>query len=269
MPTSLFYDNLDTETERLTKEALNKLKASGVQLVDVDVNDIKEMTAKAGSPILFYEPMVHLKEYGEKYSMKYEDILENIGSPDVQKIYKAGAVAKEVYEEALHTYRPQLQLHFKSLFEKVDAIVFPTTPCPAAPIGQDDTLIINQKTYPLLPTYIQNEDPGSTAGIPGVSIPIGVNSQGLPVGLEFDGDFGSDVKLLEICERGERILNPEVDIQLEELEKEGGLKRFEKVQERTVDKDPKVIIFVIGSVSKSQIIKNVQNAIIGCTHFTE
>jgi mandelamide amidase len=46
---------------------------------------------------------------------------------------------------------------------------------------------------------IQNTDPGSNAGIPGIQIPIalGATSQ-LPIGLELDGPAGSDGRLLAI-----------------------------------------------------------------------
>jgi Asp-tRNA(Asn)/Glu-tRNA(Gln) amidotransferase A subunit family amidase len=47
-------------------------------------------------------------------------------------------------------------------------------------------------------TLIRNTDPGSTAGVPGISIPAGVTSSGLPVGLSLDGAMHSDQRLLAI-----------------------------------------------------------------------
>ena len=44
--------------------------------------------------------------------------------------------------------------------------------------------------------YIENTDPGSNAGIPGVSLPVGFTIGGLPVGLEFDARAGEDQALL-------------------------------------------------------------------------
>jgi Asp-tRNA(Asn)/Glu-tRNA(Gln) amidotransferase A subunit family amidase len=85
----------------------------------------------------------------------------------------------------------------------VDAVVFPTTPLPARPINPDgdtgkDTVELNGKEVPTFPTYIRNTDPGSNAGIPGLSLPAGLTKSGLPVGFELDGPVGSDLRLLAL-----------------------------------------------------------------------
>ena len=49
---------------------------------------------------------------------------------------------------------------------------------------------------PTFDTMIRNTDPGSNAGIPGLSLFAGMTPGGLPVGLEIDGPVGSDTKLL-------------------------------------------------------------------------
>jgi mandelamide amidase len=47
--------------------------------------------------------------------------------------------------------------------------------------------------------YIQNTDPGSNAGVPGIQIPIALGAASkLPVGMELDGPAGSDRRLLSI-----------------------------------------------------------------------
>ena len=54
---------------------------------------------------------------------------------------------------------------------------------------------------------IQNTDPGSNAGIPGIQLPSGLGATtGLPVGLELDGPAGSDRKLLAIGLAVENVL---------------------------------------------------------------
>ena len=46
---------------------------------------------------------------------------------------------------------------------------------------------------------IQNTDPGSNAGIPGLQVPVGLGAASkLPVGMELDGPAGSDRRLIAI-----------------------------------------------------------------------
>jgi mandelamide amidase len=44
----------------------------------------------------------------------------------------------------------------------------------------------------------RNVDPGSNAGLPGLSVPASLSASGLPVGLEIDGLPGADRKILAI-----------------------------------------------------------------------
>lgn len=78
------------------------------------------------------------------------------------------------------------------------AIVFPTTPLPARPIGEDETVLLNGARVPTFATYIRNTDLGSNIGAPGISLPSPMTS-GLPVGIEFDGLPGLDRFLLGLA----------------------------------------------------------------------
>jgi mandelamide amidase len=93
-----------------------------------------------------------------------------------------------------------LQAAYRDYFrrQRVDAIVFPTTPLPARGIGLDQTVELNGKQVPTFPTFIRNTDPGSNAGLPGLSVAVGLTKDGLPIGLEFDGPAGSDKRLLAL-----------------------------------------------------------------------
>ena len=84
--------------------------------------------------------------------------------------------------------------------------MFPTTPLPAAPIGDDETVLLNGERVPTFPTFIRNTSPGSVAGIPGISLPAALTQAGLPLGLELDGPEGADARLLAIALAVERVL---------------------------------------------------------------
>ncbi len=78
-------------------------------------------------------------------------------------------------------------------------MVLPTTKLSGRPIGQDETVMINGIEIPTFPAYIHNTDPSSNAGLPGISVPMGMTTNNLPLGLEFDGTENSDVRLLQIA----------------------------------------------------------------------
>src|SRR5699024_8191188 len=82
---------------------------------------------------------------------------------------------------------------------RLDALVFPTTPLPAARIGDDVSVEHNGEQVATFATFARNTNPGSVAGLPGISIPAGL-SGGLPVGLELDGPWQSDRQLLAIAQ---------------------------------------------------------------------
>ena len=62
------------------------------------------------------------------------------------------------------------------------------------------------KPVPVFDTMIRNTDPGSNAGLPGLSLFAGMTPGGLPVGIEIDGPVGSDTKLLGLGMSIEAIL---------------------------------------------------------------
>jgi len=88
--------------------------------------------------------------------------------------------------------------------------MFPTTILPASPIdavnGSSKVSINGGPPVDTFATFIRNTDPGSNAGIPGLSMPAGLTAAGLPVGLELDGPVGSDARLLGIALAFESVL---------------------------------------------------------------
>jgi mandelamide amidase len=81
----------------------------------------------------------------------------------------------------------------------VAAIVFPATILPAPKIGEEDMEVeVRGRRMPLDEAMSRNIAPGSTAGLPGLVLPAGLTSSGLPVALEFDGPAGSDRSVLAL-----------------------------------------------------------------------
>ena len=214
VPRGHFWSPLDAETGRLMEEVLVRLKDAGAVLVEADIADVGRLDAEAGFPIALYETVTDLNAYLSEHglAMRYPELVAQCASPDVkgmlQSLHGEGAIPEAAYRHALDVLRPQLQAAYRDHFRRHDvaAVVFPSTPLPAAPIGQDETVMLNGEPVPTFITFIRNSSPGSVAGIPGISLPAALTASGLPLGIELDGSENGDARLLAIAAAVERIL---------------------------------------------------------------
>jgi len=208
VPRGYFWGDLGPETKRIAEAALAKLKAAGVTLVEAELPTVPALNGKVSFPVAFYETPRDLGAYLARYKtgLTVKALAAKIASPDVKGVFMGPILGekpmpKPVYLAAIDTFRPQLRQAYAEYFaaNNVDAIVFPTTPLVAAAIkGSDVTVMLNGKKVPTFPTYIRNTDPGSNAGLPGLTVPAGLSKDGMPVGLEIDGPAWTDRRLLAI-----------------------------------------------------------------------
>ncbi len=216
VPRADFWADLESETQRLCEGVLEALRAEGAVLVEADIADVMRLEGASGFPIALYETVVDLNAYLREHGlpMDFAALAAKCESPDVagllQGLASGGAIPEAVYRRAMEVERPALQETYRQYFAKqrVDAVIFPTTPLPAAKIGEDDTVMLNGRAVPTFPTFIRNSSPGSVAGIPGLSLPVGLTSARLPVGIELDGPAGSDDRLLALGQAIEALVAP-------------------------------------------------------------
>jgi len=215
---SAFNGHVDGETDRLVKAALEKLEAAGVTLVTLDLADIQDLNGQIGFPIALFEAKQDISKFLEKNEtgLTIDQLAAEITSPDVKFVFDNmilgdQAVPEVAYRSVMNDLRPKLQARYAEVFadHRLDALAFPTTPLPAQPIsGSDLEVELLGAKVPTFQTFIRNTDPGSNAGLPGLSIPVGLTSDGLPVGLELDGPAFSDRHLLALGLAVEALLPP-------------------------------------------------------------
>jgi len=214
VPRAYFWEDLERETARICEAALDTLKHAGAVLVEADLPGIGAINEAVSFPVALYETKRDLDRYleGEGISQRFADIVAETASPDVTAVLSslldpATAVPEQAYRDAIGIHRPRLIELYRSYFaaHNVAAVAFPTTPLPAPLIGEDETVMLNGRALPTFMTVIRNTDPGSNAGIPGISVPVGMTSGGLPVGLEFDAPAGADRDLLGLAAAAEGV----------------------------------------------------------------
>lgn len=118
--------------------------------------------------------------------------------PEVKRRIMLGTYALssgyyDAYYLRAQKVRSLIASDFARAFETVDVIVTPTSPSPAFRIGER---VADPLSMYLADIYTVT---GSLAGIPGISIPCGSTSGGLPIGLQIVGPHFAEAKVLQIA----------------------------------------------------------------------
>lgn len=211
------WEGVDADVLSVMESAIARMAQAGVVLVQVDVPGLIELNEKAAATIALHEAPGEISRYLQStgaQGVSLRDIAAQVSSPDVREIMAAvlGGAAGPGYQDAIGVHRPRMQALYADCFQRngLRALVFPTVATVAPHIDRvhgSSTLSINGG--PPVDTFralIRNTEPGSTAGLPGVTLPAGLTAQGLPVGLALDAPVGRDRELLGIGMSLERLL---------------------------------------------------------------
>jgi indoleacetamide hydrolase len=108
-------------------------------------------------------------------------------------------------DDARGELRRKIERAYRELLQSrgLAAIVYPTQPMAAPLISPEgdlpsDEIEINGKPVNKGLIFIRNTHVTCALGVPGLALPAGLTSQGLPVGLELDGLAGCDSELLAL-----------------------------------------------------------------------
>ncbi len=114
--------------------------------------------------------------------------------------YVLSAGYYDAYYRQAQKVRRLIKDDFQRIFNNVDFILTPTTPNEAFKIGDKlDPISMYKNDIYTVPT--------SLAGLPGISIPSGLSANGLPLGIQFIGNYFEEKKLLQIAALAEKELN--------------------------------------------------------------
>jgi Asp-tRNA(Asn)/Glu-tRNA(Gln) amidotransferase A subunit family amidase len=205
----VWFAGLDPEVERITEHALETLRKAGVELIESELPQLPHLIELITDPVQNHDVRPSLTRYLADYQagITFEQLLAQ-ASPDVRRLIEPAVtpgghdfVPDTQYQEIVGVHLPKLRAMYRDYFarNRVAAIVFPATILPAPPIGEEDMEVeVRGQRMPLDEAIARNIAPGSSAGLPGLVLPAGLTSGGLPVALEFDGPTGSDRKLLEL-----------------------------------------------------------------------
>jgi len=206
IPKEYFIKGLDPEVEKTVKQAIDKYKEMGAQVMEVSLPH-SEYALPAYYIIQPAEASANLARYdGIKYGLseKGQDLLkgylktrqQGFGDEVQRRIMIGTYVLSAGYYDAYYLkaqkVRTLIKQDFDNVFKKVDVLMGPVSPTPAFKLGE--------KAADPLSMYLADiyTVSANLAGVPAISIPCG-KTNNLPIGLQIIGNQFDDEKILQVA----------------------------------------------------------------------
>jgi len=216
IPEEYFTEGLDPEVKLAVEHSIEQLCRAGAETVAVSLPHT-EYGIAAYYIVAPAEASSNLARYdGVKYGYraeKAESLLEmykttrsqGFGSEVKRRIIIGTYALSSGYYDAYYKKASQVRTliieDYKKAFEQCDVLVSPVTPHPAWRLGEksDDPLSMYLTDALTVCTNL--------AGLPGISVPCGFSSAGLPIGFQVQGPHFQEERLLRIAYNLEQRLN--------------------------------------------------------------
>ena len=208
IPREYFTPGLDPEVEKTVRHAVSALESQGARVVEVSLPHT-EYAVAAYYIVAPAEASSNLSRYdGVKYGFRatgYKNLMDMYKKtrsqgfgPEVKRrimigTYSLSAGYYDAYYKKASQIRTLITQDFKKVFEQCDVIAAPVSPTAAFKLGEkaDDPLQMYLSDIFTIPVNL--------AGIPGISVPCGLNSSGLPIGLQLMAEHFEEAKLLTVA----------------------------------------------------------------------
>jgi len=197
LPRGYFCDVLDPDVRARFEEAVGALREGGAHVDEIGIRHA------ASTPAVYTH--IHASEGAEYHATMIEAAPERY-TPAVRLRLEMGRyVLAEDYARAMHG-REVLRREVDAALADHDALVLPTLPIPAPPIGAE-SVVVDGAREPVRGLMLRLTQLFNVTGHPAISLPCGVTSQGLPCGLQLVGRRGETDALLQLARACEAIVS--------------------------------------------------------------
>ena len=214
IPKEYTQDGISEDIVKFYDTSIQYLKDSGAEIIPVSLPHTKYALpvyyiiapAEASSNLARYDGVRYgIRNEAENLDEMYELTRGNGFGEEVQRRIMIGTyVLSSGYYDAYYLkaqkVRRLIKEDFEKAFENVDFLLTPSTPSTAFELGQKQDPI---KMY-LNDIFTV---PASLAGLPGISIPVGLDKAGLPVGIQLIANSFDEPNLISVAHTLEKSAN--------------------------------------------------------------
>ena len=214
IPRDYFGQGLDPQVSEAIKKAAEQLKEAGATVEEFDLSLVEYAiptyytiaAAEASSNLERFDAVKYgyrSDSYEGLHNMYKKSRSEGFGEEVKRRIMLGSFVLSSGYYDAYYLkalkVKALIKKAFDEAFAKYDVILGPVAPTTAPKLGESLTDPIQMYLGDIY-TISAN-----LAGLPGISIPCGVDASGLPIGMQILGDCFEEKKLLRVAYTYEQI----------------------------------------------------------------
>ena len=215
IPKEYRVDGMPDEIEKLWKKGIEYAKDCGAEIIDISLPHTSYALptyyivapAEASSKLAKYDGFKYgLRSSGKNLIDMYEKTRsEGFGEEVKRRVMIGTYVLSSGYYDAYYLkaqkVRQLIKQDFDQAYNKVDAILTPSTPSSAFKIGEKSNDPVSMYLNDIFTV------PVNLAGLPGISIPAGVDKNNYPLGLQIIGKPFDEQTVLNIAYSMEEKIN--------------------------------------------------------------
>ena len=213
LPAEFFSEGAAPDVVKAVEAAIAEYRKLGCEVVEITLPNMKLSVpvyyvlapAEASSNLARYDGVRYgyrTPEYADLDEMYEKTRAEGFGAEVKRRILIGTYVLSHGYYDAYYIRAQKLRRviaqDFTKAFERCDVIMGPTSPTTAFRLGEKAADPVQMYLSDIYTIAV------NLAGLPGLSIPCGLDARGLPVGLQIIGNYFREAQMLNVAHQYQR-----------------------------------------------------------------
>ena len=189
VPRNHYFDRVVPEVEESVRGAIERLAELGAELVDVEIPMARHIQA-----VQWGLMVPEATAYHESALRATPDLY----AADVRVLLEAGALTSAGDYLRAQRARTMMRDAWARMLDGVDVLAAPTVPMTAAETGRETVEWADGTTESVSDAYVRLCAPANITGVPSLTLPVGHDRAGLPIGMQLMGRPFHDATVLRV-----------------------------------------------------------------------
>ncbi|MFC5144904.1 amidase [Streptomyces aureoversilis] len=178
VPGNYYFERVDPQVEAAVRRAIGRLEDLGARLVEVEIPMTRYI-----QPTQWGLMVPEASAYHERTLRAVPDLY----AADVRVLLEAGELMSAGDYLRAQRARTLMRQAWREMLETVDVVAAPTVPLTAVEAGRSTVTWGDGSVESVSDAYVRLSAPANITGIPSLTVPVGRDAAGMPIGMQLMG----------------------------------------------------------------------------------